>query len=72
MHIVQIATPTEAALPEGIRIGSVIDIETVPVPEATSWQGIRDQLDQLHTSSKQLFFEQILTTEAIERLEPEY
>ena len=72
MHIVQIATPTEAALPEGIRIGSVIDIETVPVPEATSWQGIRDQLDQLHTCSKQLFFEQILTTEAIERLEPEY
>jgi uncharacterized protein (TIGR04255 family) len=71
-HVVQIATPAEADLPEGRFQGSVIDLETFPSSRTGSWQDIRDQLDQIHDRSKTVFYNQLLTTEAITLMEPEY
>lgn len=72
LHVVQLATPVQAALPWGVMAGSVVDLETLPISNPKSWQDIRDQLDHLHDRSKHLFFAHILTQQAIERLEPEY
>lgn len=71
-HIVQIATPVEAQLVEGIQKGSVVDLETYSTAPAQNWEEVRSQLDMLHDKSKQFFFEQILTADAIKQLVPEY
>lgn len=70
-HVVQIATPAEANLPEGKIHGSVIDLETTPSAPPGSWQDVRDQLDQIHDRSKAMFYQQLLTAEAIELMKPE-
>lgn len=72
LHVVQIATPAQVQLPEGKRNGSVVDIETYATKIAESWAQAGEQLDTLHERSKRLFFEHLLTAEAIEVLEPEY
>ena len=71
-HIIQIATPAQVQLPEGQQTGSVVDLETFPGARAANWEGVRNQLDTLHQKSKRLFFEHLLTAEAIEKMEPEY
>lgn len=72
LHVVQIATPAHVQLPEGIQKGSVVDLETFFLEQPASWDEVRDQLGTLHDSSKQLFFEHLLTPQAIHALDPEY
>lgn len=72
LHIVQIAAPIDANLPEGMVTGTIIDLESFPTDAPESWDGLRAQLDRLHDRSKELFFRQILTIETIQKLEPEY
>jgi len=71
-HIVQIATPAAAQLPDGIQKGSVIDLETYSTIPALDWAEVINQLSALHDRSKMFFFQQILTEEAIAQLDPEY
>ena len=71
-HIIQIATPAQANLPDGQRTGSILDLETFAKAQPGNWVEMRNQLDTLHQKSKWLFFEHLLTAEAIEKLEPEY
>lgn len=71
-YIIQIATPAEASLPEGKLQGSVIDLETFSSSKPMSWQEVCTQIDPLHDHSKAVFFDQLLTPEAIARMEPEY
>jgi uncharacterized protein (TIGR04255 family) len=71
-HVVQIATPAEANLPEGKLQGSVIDLETIPSAPPGNWQDVRIQIDQIHDRSKAVFYQQLLTADAIELMKPEY
>ncbi len=71
-HVVQIATPAEANLPEGKIQGSVIDLETFSKSMPSSWQDVRTQIDLIHDRSKAVFYQQLLTAEAITLMEPEY
>ena len=71
-HVVQIATPAEANLPEGRVQGSVVDLETFCSVLPTSWEDVRSSIDEMHQRSKEVFYQQLLTESAIERLEPEY
>ncbi|MBF0628344.1 MAG: TIGR04255 family protein [Magnetococcales bacterium] len=72
LHVIQFATPANVQLPEGLTEGSIVDLETVATTDPKDWQEARDQLEKLHDRSKHLFFEHILTKEAIEHMEPEY
>ena len=71
-HVIQIAPPAEANLPEGRLQGSVIDLETFASTQPTSWQDVRTQIDQIHDRSKAVFYQQLLTADAIALMEPEY
>lgn len=71
-HVVQIATPAEANLPEGRLQGTVIDLETLPSSPPSSWQDVLTQIDQIHDRSKAAFYQQLLTADAIALMEPEY
>lgn len=74
IHIVQIVSPAEAALPgEPKRIsGVLLDIDTIsPIKENESWADIESRLEEVHFSSKKMFFG-LLTAETIKELEPEY
>ncbi len=71
-HVVQIATPAEANLPEGRFQGSIIDLETVSRSVQSNWQDVRTQIDLIHDRSKAVFYQQLLTSDAIALLDPEY
>lgn len=71
-HVVQIATPAEANLPEGRLQGSVIDLETVSSSMPSGWEDVRAQIDLIHDRSKAVFYQQLLTADAIALMEPEY
>lgn len=71
-HRIQIATPAQVQLPEGTRTGSVIDLETFASGLVAGWEQVRSQLDMLHDRSKEIFFERVLTPDALQTLEPEY
>lgn len=71
-HVIQIATPAEANLPEGKLQGSVIDLETSSSAQPGSWQDVRAQIEQIHDRSKAVFYQQLLTADAIALMEPEY
>ncbi len=71
-HVIQIATPAEANLLEGKLQGSVIDLETFSSSQSGSWQDVRTQIDQIHDRSKAVFYQQLLTADAITLMEPEY
>lgn len=70
-HILQIATPAQVQLPEGIRTGTILDLETFSVDVPGDWDAVRNEIDALHEHSKRMFFEQLLTAEALNKLEPE-
>lgn len=72
LHVIQVATPARVQLPEGVREGSVVDLETFMTKPLAGWGEARNQLEDLHDRSKRLFFEHLLTAQAIEALEPEY
>lgn len=71
-HVVQIATPAEADLPDGRIKGSIIDLETVSSSMPGSWQDVGAQIDLIHDRSKAVFYQQLLTADAIVLMEPEY
>ena len=70
-HILQIATPAQVQLQEGIRTGTVVDLETYSAKLMVDWEAVRSELDALHDYSKRMFFAHLLRADAIERLEPE-
>ena len=72
IHVVQIATPAQVGLPEGMKEGSIVDLETFSTESLVDWNVIATQIDYMHERSKALFFENILTKQAIEQMEPEY
>lgn len=72
IHIVQVATPAQVGFPEGMKEGSIVDLETFSTENPKGWNDITKQINHLHERSKALFFESILTTQAIEMLDPEY
>lgn len=71
-HVIQIATPAEANLPEGKIQGSVIDLETFASSQPSGWQDVKTQIDQIHDRSKVVFYQQLLTADAIVLMQPEY
>jgi uncharacterized protein (TIGR04255 family) len=71
-HVIQIATPAEANLPEGKLQGSVIDLETSSSAQPGSWHDVRAHIDLIHDRSKAVFYQQLLTADAIALMEPEY
>jgi uncharacterized protein (TIGR04255 family) len=71
-HVLQFVTPAQVRLPEGERAGTLIDLETVANTTGGNWSTIRESLEALHGASKAIFFEKVLTKEAIEKMEPEY
>jgi uncharacterized protein (TIGR04255 family) len=76
LHIVQIAAPAVAALPDGqSRTGVVIDIDTLCNYQtselATLFTELPDRLEKIHTGNKEMFFE-CLKPETIESMEPLY
>lgn len=72
IHVVQVATPAQVAFPEGMKEGSIVDIETLSTENLKSWDTIATQIDHMHDRSKALFFENILTKQAVDQLEPEH
>jgi len=71
-HVVQVATPAQVGFPEGATVGAIVDLETLSTGSVITWSAIAGQIDYLHDRSKALFFENILTEQAISRMEPEY
>jgi uncharacterized protein (TIGR04255 family) len=72
LHVLQIVTPAQVTLPDGAKHGTLIDLETLTDLSQPGWDEVRGGLDALHTASKALFFGQLLTGQAIERMGPEY
>jgi len=74
IHIIQIVSPAEASIPgESGRVsGVLLDIDSIrPMKENEFWPDIDSHLDDVHLSSKKMFFA-LLTPETIDNLEPEY
>lgn len=76
-HVVQIATPAQTVSPQGKEEGAIVDIETFFTEPSNGgntsngWNTIATRIDHLHDRAKALFFENILTEEAIRQMEPE-
>lgn len=71
-HVVQLATPAQVGFPEGLKQGSIVDLETFLTESPTGWDAIATKIDHMHERSKALFFEHILTANAVGQMEPEY
>ena len=72
LHVVQVVSPAQAILPDGKREGTLIDLESVAEIPDMAWASIRDGLEDLHTASKSMFFQHVLTEEATQQMKPEY
>lgn len=73
IHIVQIASPAQVALPTGERFeGVLVDIDTIYQREhGDFWSDFRSLLDRAHNLNKILFF-RLLTEKTIAQLDPEF
>ncbi|AHB88526.1 hypothetical protein NK55_06105 [Thermosynechococcus sp. NK55a] len=74
IHIIQIVSPAEASIPgePGRLLGVLLDIDSIrTMKENESWPDVESHLDDVHLSSKKMFFG-LLTPETIAKLEPEY
>lgn len=74
LHIIQIVSPAEVAIPGEPRrySGVLLDIDSINTfPEDGAWEEVDKQLDAVHWASKKTFFN-LLTPETIDRLVPEY
>ena len=72
IHVLQVVTPAQVHLPDGDKHGTLIDLETIAVLSLNNWSAVRDGLGTLHDCTKALFFGQVLSQDAIDRMEPEY
>jgi uncharacterized protein (TIGR04255 family) len=71
-HVVQIVTPAEIPFQDGVKKGTLVDLETFAAEPPKDFKTVRQQLDFLHDKSKKIFFEDILSREAMAKLGPEY
>ena len=74
VHILQIASPALVTIGNAEqRKGTLVDIDTIRNVESSAdfWEILDAELDEAHARSNRLFFE-LLTSEALERLEPIY
>ena len=71
-HVLQVVTPAQINLPEGEETGTLIDLETVSELKGNSLSELDEDLERIHVASKRLFFAQVLTQDAIKRMDPEY
>ena len=74
VHILQIASPALVTIGNAEQHkGTLVDIDTIRnvEPSADFWEILDAELDEAHARSNRLFFE-LLTSEALERLEPIY
>ncbi len=71
-YIIQIATPADVTIPPGEqRRGTLVDIDTICHTTEEFWERLDERTNSAHQSSKQLFLD-LLTEEALDRLEPLY
>lgn len=74
IHIIQIVSPAEVAIPDDPQkySGVLLDIDSIKNFTGNGfWVDVDDQLDAVHYASKKMFFN-LLASETIEKLEPEY
>jgi uncharacterized protein (TIGR04255 family) len=74
IHIIQIISPAEVALPGDPKklIGVLLDTDSINIfKENGAWEEVDGQLDIVHWASKKMFFN-LLAPETIEKLEPRY
>jgi len=71
-HILQIVTPAQVNIPDINQAGAIIDLETHGLPKEQGLADMDEDLEVLHRVSKVLFFTQVLTQEAIDKMDPEY
>ena len=72
IHILHVASPVSVMIAgKEPHQGTLVDIDTIHVAGGEFWETLEERLVQAHDQSKQLFFD-LLTEEAIERLEPVY
>ena len=72
VHVVQIVIPAKANLLGEVLEGTLVDLETLSMTPPEDLQQSLRELEDLHEQSKDLFFRQILTASAIEKMQPEY
>jgi uncharacterized protein (TIGR04255 family) len=73
-HVVIIINPAQLLVTHSNaeNVGIIIDIDTVAHGKQNSLDGVIAQLDMLHQKNKALFFNEILTEDTINKLNPEY
>lgn len=71
-HVVQIATPAQVQLAGVSEEGTLVDVETIATTTTGGWTDVRNGLDRLHDASKAMFFSQIMTADAVRKMDPEY
>lgn len=74
IHIIQIISPAQVEVPGAQKRlkGVLVDIDCIrPIADDESWDTLYQKLDDVHTSSKKMFFN-ILKPETVASLEPEY
>lgn len=71
-HIVQITTPAEIMQSNDSQIEIIIDIEIFNIEYIQRWDNIPTQIECFHELTKSFFFENILTGNIINLMEPEY
>jgi len=74
IHIIQIVSPAEASIPgeSGKVSGVLLDIDSIrPMKQNESWTDVDNDLDLVHLSSKNMFFN-LLKPDTIKKLGPEY
>jgi uncharacterized protein (TIGR04255 family) len=72
IHILQVASPVDVPVAGDQTLrGALVDIDTIHPAGDDFWGTLDERLDRAHDVSKQLFFD-LLTPDAIERLEPVY
>ncbi|CDQ09980.1 conserved protein of unknown function [Acidithiobacillus ferrivorans] len=70
-HVIQIATPSKVGQIGHQLEGTIVDLESY-TPQEKNWDEMANEIEMLHDRSKVFFFEQMLTQQAINRMEPEY
>lgn len=74
VHIIQIASPTEAKLSSAEKLnGVLLDIDTIYSIDTheSFWSEFDNQLAEMHQASKEIFFT-LLDDDTITLLQPEY
>ncbi len=72
VHILQVASQVDVVIDKtDRRQGTLVDIDTIHPETSDFWSTLNNQLNEAHDRSKRLFID-LLTDEALARLEPVY